>query len=54
MENIDLSLTDAPCPVPLGVSLAYVIVVEYSNMYPRVAINLQQACNDGETITLLP
>lgn len=54
MEELDLTLTEGICPVPLGVSLAYVIVVDYRKMIPRVSLNLQNVCNDGEQITLLP
>lgn len=53
-EIPDLALTDGICPVPLGVSLAYVLVVDYSNMFPKVACHLHITCNDGEQITLLP
>lgn len=54
MEEIDLTLSEGVCPVPLGISLAYVIVVEYGAMFPKIALNLQNICNDGERITLLP
>ena len=54
MEDIDLTLTEGICPVPIGVSLAYVIVVEYCGMFPRVACHVQEVCNDGSVITILP
>jgi len=54
LNDPDLSLVDGCTPVPLGVSLAWVIVVDYRTMVPRVSVKLQQACNDGDTITLLP
>lgn len=53
-KNPDIALTDSAYPVPLGISLAYVIVVEYRGIYCRVACNVQTVCNDGERITLLP
>lgn len=54
MDEPDLSLTEGTNPVPLGVSLAYVLVVDYRNMFPKVACHLQYVCNDGEQITVLP
>lgn len=53
MENPDLTLTEGICPVPIGISLAYIIIVEYRNMYPRVAVDLQLVRNDGEQISIL-
>lgn len=53
-EIPDLTLTDGICPVPLGVSLAYIIVVDYRNMFPKIAYHLQLVRNDGEQITVLP
>lgn len=54
MDEPDLTLTEGTNTVPLGVSLAYVLVVDYRNMFPRVSLNLQITCNDGEQITVLP
>lgn len=54
MEDLDLTLTDGVCPVPVGVSLAYIIVVDYRSMSPKIACHLQNICNDGEQITILP
>lgn len=53
-ENLDLSPVEPLCPVPLGVSFAYVVVVDYRNLFPKVVANLQLVRNDGKRITLLP
>ena len=48
------SVTGCINPVPIGFSLCWMIVVDYRKVWPIVSVNLQIACNDGDTITLLP